>query len=166
MSGCKARKCIENKNIEMKRGSDGKKINGSQWNDFRRCNKKVYKDGFCKGCFGIDVRGKYHSKRRPINGWPWGALWKLDGIYGEPYHFPYHITKEQKEWVEGIYKLHPEIRPSNKCDIDELISNTFDEDDRGYEYEQKQIAVREWLEKYSSKIDYKIGKELEEILRK
>ena len=43
-----------------------------------------------------------------------------------------------------------------------LSSNTFDEDD----YERRQIAVIEWLEKYSSKIDYKIGKELEEILKK
>jgi len=166
MSGCKARKCIENKDKEMKKDSDGTKIDGSQWNDFKRCNKKVYKDGFCKICFGIDERGKLHSKRRPITGWSWGALWKLDGIYGEPYNFPYHITKEQKKWVEGIYELHPEIRPPNECDLDELISTTLDEDDRRYEYEQRQIAVEKWLEKNSSKIDYKIGKELEEILRK
>ena len=166
MGGCKARKCIENKDKEMKKDSDGKKIDGSQWNDFKRCNKKVYKDGFCKICFGIDERGKHHSKRRPITGWSWGALWKLDGIYGEPYNFPYHITKEQKKWVEGIYELHPEIRPPNECDLDELISTTLDEDDRRYEYEQRQIAVEKWLEKNSSKIDYKIGKELEEILRK
>jgi len=166
MGGCKARKCIENKDKEMKKDSDGKKIDGSQWNDFKRCNKKVYKDGFCKICFGIDERGKHHSKRRPLTGWSWGALWKLDGIYGEPYNFPYHITKEQKKWVEGIYELHPEIRPPNECDLDELISTTLDEDDRRYEYEQRQIAVEKWLEKNSSKIDYKIGKELEEILRK
>ena len=166
MGGCKARKCIENKDKEMKKDSDGKEIDGSQWNDFKRCNKKVYKDGFCKICFGIDERGKHHSKRRPINGWPWGALWKLDGIYGEPYDFPYHITKEQKKWVDGIYDLHPKIRPPNECELDELISTTLDEDDRRYEYEQKQIAVEKWLEKNSSKIDYKIGKELEEILRK
>ena len=166
MGGCKARKCIENKDKEMKKDSDGKEIDGSQWNDFKRCNKKVYKDGFCKICFGIDERGKHHSKRRPINGWPWWALWKLDGIYGEPYDFPYHITKEQKKWVEGIYDLHPKIRPPNECELDELISTTLDEDDRRYEYEQKQIAVEKWLEKNSSKIDYKIGKELEEILRK
>ena len=167
MDGCKARKCIENKNIEMKKGSDGTKINGSQWNDFKRCNKKIYKDGFCRICFGIDVRDKHHSKRRPLNGWEWGALWKLDGIYGEPYNFPYHITKEQKEWVEGIYSLHPKIRPPDPCELDEHISNTLDEeDDKQYEYEQKQNAVKEWLEKYSAKINYKIGKELEEILRK
>ena len=166
MGGCKARKCIENKDKEMKKDSDGKEIDGSQWNDFKRCNKKVYKDGFCKICFGIDERGKHHSKRRPINGWPWGALWKLDGIYGEPYDFPYHITKEQKKWVDGIYDLHPKIRPPNECELDELISTTLDEDDRRYEYEQKQIAVEKWLEKNSSKIDYKIGKELEQILRK
>ena len=166
MGGCKARKCIENKDKEMKKDSDGKEIDGSQWNDFKRCNKKVYKDGFCKICFGIDERGKHHSKRRPINGWPWGALWKLDGIYGDPYDFPYHITKEQKKWVDGIYDLHPKIRPPNECELDELISTTLDEDDRRYEYEQKQIAVEKWLEKNSSKIDYKIGKELEDILKK
>ena len=53
MGGCKARKCIENKDKEMKKDSDGKEIDGSQWNDFKRCNKKVYKDGFCKISFLI-----------------------------------------------------------------------------------------------------------------
>ena len=153
MNDCKARECIRN--------NDRNRIEktGSQWNDFKRCNKKVYKDGFCKRCYEPDKR--YNGLR-----WIKDQRWKRDGIYGEPYDFPYHTNTGEKKWVEGIYSLHPEIRPSNKCDIDQLISNTFDEDDKGYEYEQKQIAVREWLEKYSSKIDYKIGKELEEILRK
>ena len=74
--------------------------------------------------------------------------------------------KEGKKWVDGIYDLYPKIRPPNECELDELISTTLDEGDRRYEYEQKQIAVEKWLEKNSSKIDYKIGKELEEILRK
>ena len=71
-----------------------------------------------------------------------------------------------RKLIKGIYNLHPEIRPPDTCELDELISNTLDEDALQNEYEQKQIAVKEWLEKYSSKIDYKIGKELEEILRK
>ena len=46
MSGCKARKCIENKDKEMKKGSDGTIIDGSQWNDFKRCNKKSLQGWF------------------------------------------------------------------------------------------------------------------------
>ncbi len=153
MSGCKARKCIRNNDINRIT------MTGTVWNDFQRCNKKVYKDGFCRRCYEPDRRYKHPC-------WIEGPLWKRDGIYGEPYDFPYHINTEEKKWVKGIYNLHPEIRPPDTCELDELISNTLDEDTLQNEYEQKQIAVKEWLEKYSSKIDYKIGKELEEILRK
>ena len=72
MGGCKATKCIENKDKEMKKDSDGKKIDGSQWNDFKRCNKKVYKDGFCRRCYEPDRRYKHPS-------WIKGQLWKREG---------------------------------------------------------------------------------------
>ena len=39
MSGCKARKCIRNNDINRIT------MTGTVWNDFQRCNKKVYKDG-------------------------------------------------------------------------------------------------------------------------
>ena len=83
MNQCKARECIRN--------NDSYRIEktGSQWNDFKRCNKKVYKDGFCKRCYEPDKR---------YNGLHWikGQRWKRDGIYGEPYDFPYHTNTGEK----------------------------------------------------------------------
>ena len=42
MDTCKANKCIRNKDISY----DG--VGRSCYNDFKRCSKKVHKDGFCK----------------------------------------------------------------------------------------------------------------------
>ena len=142
MNVCKARACITNPDLThtLKR-----------WISFKRCNKKVYQDGFCKMCFSKDTRTYVGSMKRPEVGYPWDARWKRDGIYGEPYDFPYHTKESDKVWVEKIYTLHPDIRPQKK-----------DEND----YEQRQRAVREWLDKHSTKIDYKMGKELEEIISK
>ena len=135
MKWCKARKCI--RNTELNHTLKG-------CNDFKMCNKKVYQDGFCKRCYEPD-------KRVNNKNWIPDQLWKRDGIYGEPYDFPYHTKESDKVWVEKIYTLHPDIRPQKK-----------DEND----YEQRQRAVREWLDKYSTKIDYKMGKELEKIISK
>ena len=129
MTGCKARKCIRNTKLNHT-------LKG--FNDFKMCNKKVYQDGFCRRCYELD-------KRANNKHWIPDQLWKRDGIYGEPYDFPYHTKESDKVWVEKIYTLHPDIRPQK--------------DDR-------QRAVREWLDKYSTKIDYKMGKELEKIISK
>ena len=134
MDGSKARKCITNPDLS---GTLEK------WNDFVRCSKKIYKDGFCEKCYKKDNRK--NTLRIP------GQLWERDGIYGEPYGFPYHINERDKKWVEKIYILHPEIRPQKEKDND---------------YELKQQAVKDWLDKYSTKIDYKMGKELEKIINK
>tara|TARA_B100001094_G_C17671391_1_gene548949 strand:- start:167 stop:580 length:414 start_codon:yes stop_codon:yes gene_type:complete len=137
METCKARVCKKTK-----------KFNNilEGWNDFKRCNKKCYKDGFCEYHYKIDTRS--HA------GWGWETwckgepvgLWKKDGIYGEPYDFPYHKTESEREWVEKIYILHPEIRPP--------ISP-----------EEKLEKVKQWFENNSEKINYKIGKELNDILQ-
>ena len=73
MTGCKARKCI--KNTELNDTLKG-------CNDFKMCNKKVYQDGFCRRCYE-------HDKRVNNKNWKPDQLWKRDGIYGEPYDFPY-----------------------------------------------------------------------------
>tara|TARA_Y100000996_G_scaffold60222_1_gene40701 strand:+ start:1668 stop:2108 length:441 start_codon:yes stop_codon:yes gene_type:complete len=145
MNGCKARVCT--KNVKYNDTLKG-------WNSFKRCNQMVYQDGFCKMCFSKDTRKYVGTMKRPEGGYPWDARWKRDGIHGEPYDFPYHTEEEEGSlaWVEKIYTLHPDIRPQK--------------DDYEDDYEQRQRAVREWLDKYSTKIDYKMGKELEKIISK
>ena len=149
MTACKARVCIKNANFNNT-------LKG--WNDFKRCNKKIYQDGFCRTCFNKDLRKNVGTMKMQKEGYPWDARWKRDGVYGEPYDFPYHTEEEEGSlaWVEKIYILHPEIRPQ-KEDY---------EDDYEDDYEQRQQAVRNWLDKYSTKIDYKMGKELEKIISK
>lgn len=100
MDGCKSRICIINKNLQYK------KIRGSHNNDFKRCNKSVYQEGFCKLCYEYDKRTVFPC----IN----DRRWKRDGIYGEPYTFPFHKSEWEKLWVKMIYDLHPEINPENK----------------------------------------------------
>ena len=148
MDTCKARKCIRNPDFNhILKG----------WNSFKRCNKKVYQNGFCKTCYSKDRRTSIGqpSSKKPENGWPWKAFWERDGIYGVPYHFPYHVTDDDKKWVEKIYQLHPEIKPKEIQNINLII-----------EANQRQLKnkIQQWLDKYSDKIDYKMGKELEEIL--
>ena len=146
MDTCKARKCIRNPDYNhILKG----------WNSFKRCNKKVYQNGFCKRCFSKDERSYVGSKKKPEEGWQWTALWERDGIYGIPYDFPYHITDSEKQWIGGIYRLHPEIKPKEIQNINLLI-----------EANQRQLKtkIQQWFDKYSYKIDYKMGKELEEIL--
>ncbi len=101
MDKCKANRCIRNKNIVYP-----KIVRGSVWNDFERCNKKVYKDGFCKMCYEPD-------KRYKSSVWIDDQRWKRDGIYGQPYDFPFHTSPNEKEWVEMMYVLHPHLKPVN-----------------------------------------------------
>ena len=134
METCKARNCRRNKEFNnILKG----------WNDFQRCKKKCYKDGFCKRHYNIDTRSdagwETWCKDSPV------GLWKKDGIYGEPYDFPYHKTESEREWVEKIYILHPQIRP--------IL------------HEEKLEKVKKWFENHSEKINYKIGKELNDILQ-
>lgn len=146
MDTCKARKCIRNPDFNhILKG----------WNSFKRCNKKVYQNGFCKTCFSKDERSYVGSQKKPEKGWSWNSLWERDGIYGVPYTFPYHTTKSEQKWVEGIYKLNPEIKPREIDIIDCLLNKGK---------EQLRIDIQQWFDKYSDKIDYKMGKELEEIL--
>jgi len=100
MNTCKANSCVRNKNLVYP-----KNVRLSVWNDFERCNKKVYKDGFCKMCYEPDKRYKHPD------GWIDDQRWKRDGIYGQPYDFPYHKNIRQKEWVEMMYYLHPHLKP-------------------------------------------------------
>lgn len=100
MDRCKANSCVRNKNLVYP-----KIVRGSVWNDFERCNKKVYKDGFCKICYEPDKRYKHPD------GWIDDQRWKRDGIYGQAYDFPYHKNIRQKEWVEMMYYLHPHLKP-------------------------------------------------------
>ena len=125
MSGCKARHSI-------------------RWNDFKKCNSPVHKDGFCSLCFNKDERAYVGPLKKSNGDFPWDARWKRLGIYEEPYDFPYHTTKQEKLWVKNIYNLHPEIKPKEEH---------YDD----YDYEQKQQAVTDWLNKYPTKINYKIN---------
>ena len=102
MNTCQARRCIQNRSLKEYN------ILGSRFNDFRRCNKKVFKDGFCKMCYEHDNRSP--TDRNKID----DQLWKRDGIYGEPHDFPFHTTKDEKQWVQMIYELHPTINPENE----------------------------------------------------
>ena len=99
MDACIARKCFQN--ADLKQYS----IRGGKWNDFKRCSFKVYKDGFCKKCYNYDQRSD--SDPNKIN----DQRWKRDGIYDQPYDFPFHRKEHDKEWVKMIYELHPEIKP-------------------------------------------------------
>ena len=101
MNRCKANRCIRNKNLVYP-----KNVKFCAWNDFERCNKKVYKDGFCKICYEPDKRLK------DIN-WINDQRWKRDGIYGQPYNFPFHTSPKEKDWVEMMYVLHPHLKPAN-----------------------------------------------------
>ena len=131
METCKARTCFRNKDLNHR-------MKG--WNDFKRCDKKVFQDGFCKKCFEDDKRKwavdapKYHGPR-----------WKRDGIYGQPYDFPYHVLDIEKKWVAMIYDLHPSIKP--KKAHDPMIDN-----------------IKQWIEKYSKNISYEMGLELSQII--
>uniref|UniRef100_A0A6C0CFE2 Uncharacterized protein n=1 Tax=viral metagenome TaxID=1070528 RepID=A0A6C0CFE2_9ZZZZ len=102
MNTCKANACVRNKNLVYP-----KNVRLRVWNDFERCNKNVYKDGFCKICYEPDKRLKN------IN-WIDDQRWKRDGIYGQPYDFPFHTSPKEKEWVEMMYVLHPHLKPVNK----------------------------------------------------
>lgn len=129
MESCKANKCKKNSQLKSH----------NKWNDFERCSKPVFKDGFCKRCFNKDKRFKN------IN-WIPDQLWKRDGIYGEPYDFPYHKTEDEKKWVQMIYELHPHLKPK------EITA------------EEKIKKIKEWLDENESNISYKHGKELHDII--
>ena len=49
MDSCKANKYKKNPQLNS----------WSEWNDFERCSKPVFKDGFCKRCFNKDKRFKH-----------------------------------------------------------------------------------------------------------
>ena len=141
METCKARICIRNPELNIK-----PRFEKSIWNDFKRCDKQILKDGFCKICFEDDKRKwavdapKYHGPR-----------WKRDGIYGQPYDFPYHVLERDKEWVAMIYDLHPSIKPKK---ANELTKN----------HDQMIDNIKQWIEKYSKNISYEMGLELSQII--
>ena len=155
MDTCKANKCIKTDNLIY----NGKVVPTGRggWNDFVRCSKKVHKDGFCKRCYEPD-------KRYNCPAWIPDQLWKRDGIYGEPYDFPYHKKESEKEWVEMMYTLHPHLRPkeSYQC-IDEEEQAKNDKIAR-IVAEDKINKVLQWLDDNAAKINYKLGSELNEIL--
>ena len=80
--------------------------------------------------------------------WIPDQLWKRDGIYGEPYDFPYHKTEDEKKWVKMIYELHPHLQPKQK----EITA------------EEKIKKIKQWLEENENDISYKCGKELHDII--
>ena len=92
------------------------------------CNKKVYQDGFCKRCYEPD-------KRVNNKNWIPDQLWKRDGIYGEPYDFPYHKNEKEKDWVEKIYILHPNIRPQE----DQEEDHEEDQLEEDYDYPEMDV---------------------------
>ena len=143
MDTCKANVCVKNKKIIY----NGECLY-SLWNDFKKCPNKVYQDGFCKKCYEPDRR--YKNKN-----WIPDQRWKRDGIYGEPYDFPYHISKGEKEWVKMIYSFHPHIKPQKKETTEEEIKETA---------EEKIEKIIIWLDNNSEKINYKLGSELKEML--
>jgi hypothetical protein len=102
MNTCKANRCVRNQLLIYP-----KNIVGKQWNDFKRCNKQVYMDEFCKLCYEHDKRNKHPC-------WIDDQRWKRDGIYGESYDFPFHTSPSDKEWVEMMYTLHPYLKPKGK----------------------------------------------------
>jgi len=152
MDTCKANKCAKNRNLSY----DGVSVY-RVWNDFKRCSHKVYKDGFCKKCYEHDTKDS--NLRGTLRGIP-DQLWKRNGIYGEPYDFPYHQTKKDKDWVEMIHTLHPHIRPVKKDIVEEeIVVNEAKET-----AEEKIAKIIIWLDNNSEKINYKLGSELKEIL--
>ena len=90
--GCKARCCIRNLKLHSANFASF-----TVWNDFEKCNKKEYEDGFCKLCFNEQKSDKRTGTAKP------DKRWKRDGIYGEPYDFPYHTEEKDKKWVAMIY---------------------------------------------------------------
>jgi len=111
MNTCKANACVRNKNLIYP-----KNVRLRVWNDFVRCNKKVYNDGFCKMCYEPDKR--YKSRV-----WIDDQKWKRDGIYGESYDFPFHTSPKEKEWVEMMYYLHPHLKPKETLKLKETKPN-------------------------------------------
>jgi hypothetical protein len=145
--GCKARRCIRNPKLHYA-GYSPYRV----WNDFKKCNKKEYEDGFCKLCFNED-------KRTVANNGIDDQRWKRDGIYGEPYDFPYHIKENEKKWVAMIYHLHPSINP-NKESEESIVYDVSN-----YKKNEKIILdIKNWLETNSEKLDYKMGSELNKLL--
>lgn len=118
MNTCKANSCVRNKNLVYP-----KNVRLSVWNDFERCNKKVYKDGFCKMCYEPDKRIKNKN-------WIDDQKWKRDGIYGEPYDFPFHTSPKEKEWVEMMYYLHPHLKPTVTLKQDKFWKGLVSVEDR------------------------------------
>ena len=104
METCKARICIRNPELNIK-----PRFIGSVWNDFKKCDRTVFQDGFCKIC--LRDQPKYHGH----------------GIYGQPYDFPYHVLEIQEKWVAMIYDLHPSIKPKKANELtknqDQMIDN-------------------------------------------
>ena len=144
METCKARICISNPELNIK-----PRFIGSTWNDFKKCDKTVFQDNFCKKCFS-------DNKQSP--GWPGIGFpkiqvsrWKRDGIYGQPYDFPYHVLDIEKKWVAMIYDLHPSIKPKK---ANELTKN----------HDQMIDNIKQWIEKYSKNISYEMGLELSQII--
>ena len=118
MNTCKANACVRNKKLFYP-----KNVRLSVWNDFERCNKKVYKDGFCKMCYEPDKR--YKSRV-----WIDDQRWKRDGIYGQPYDFPFHTSPKEKEWVEMMYYLHPQLKPTVTLKQDKFWKDLVSIEDR------------------------------------
>ena len=153
MEACNARICICNPHLGSSKWKDFKrcdkkvfKENLLKWNDFKRCNKKVFKGNLCRKCFEDDKRKwalnapKYHGPR-----------WKRDGIYGQPYDFPYHVLETDKKWVDMIYALHPSIKPKKENELAKV-------------HEQMIDNIKQWIEKYSKNISYEMGHELSQII--
>lgn len=130
MESCKANKCIRNPEI---------KSQVSKWNDFERCSKIVFKDGFCKRCFNKDQRFKNKN-------WIPDQIWKRDGIYGEPYDFPYHNTDDEKRWVQMIYDIHPHLKPKQVTEGEKIEK------------------IKKWFDENIDNISYGAGIKLNEIL--
>jgi len=118
------------------------------WNDFKKCNKKEYEEGFCKLCFNEQKSDKRTGAAKP------DQRWKRDGIYGEPYDFPYHTLEGEKKWVAMIYYLHPSINPKK----DTVRESKYKSNEKII------LNIRNWLETNSEKLDYKMGSELNKIL--
>ena len=142
MNTCRANKCVTNTTLIYEGVSKYKR-----WNDFKKCGKKEYKDGFCKKCFEPDQRDP--SAKSPT--WIPDQVWRRNGIYGEPYDFPYQESKNAKDWVKMIHHLHPHLKP-------------VEEDIVRDKNEIKLENVRIWLNENAEKINYKLGTELNEII--
>ena len=158
MMGCKARWCKHNPLLHYEGTLAPSK---KKWNDFKRCSKTVHEDGFCEICFNEQKSDKRKGTAKP------DKRWKRDGIYGEPYAFPYHTTKSDKAWVEMIYTLHPDIRPVPE----ESEEPEEPEEPVPVEPVTEEVSSEEkiakaliWLDNNAEKINYKLGSELKELL--